>query len=393
MSFLEKTSSFFSLVKESNFDLGSIYSQDPNGVYSVVLVIIIILLIAAFFIKNALKKAEVLRLVAKIQNSSHFDEFQEKLSIIANELPKRGIEVADSLNLHKEDMFISQLKLLKDFNIKKKIKAYKQMSHIYSLINDNSKKYSIEELSKYYQEKSNSILDENLLQEIKNYHTQTRFNENDVKYINSIVSYAKETKNPQTIISPLKEQLNRFSYTHNLNLYKFVEALDKDKSGEIFESCNNKMEILFKNDNTVISEVILSYILQNGEKQKVYDYISKLKDPIYLQNLYYYFFAKEDDIDLDLAFVKNEVEINQNYKEYFDNKITFNWKDLSLIKHILNAPRILETIGHIDYRNVLERIEKLENVVDYNAKVAEILEIARNAETIAKEAKAIARSK
>jgi hypothetical protein len=112
-----------------------------------------------------------------------------------------------------------------------------------------------------------------------------------------------------------------------------------------------------------------------------------------LQSLYYNFFDKKDDIDLVLAFVKNETEINNNYKVYLDNKITFNWKDLELIKYILNAPRVLETIGHIDYRNVLERIEKLENEVDYNAKVSEILEIARRAETIAKEAKAIARSK
>ena len=134
-------------------------------------------------------------------------------------------------------------------------------------------------------------------------------------------------------------------------------------------------------------------MMEIGQKEKVYEYISNLKNPNYLQSLYYNFFAKdEENINLDLAFVKNETVINENYKEHLDNKITFNWKDLSLIKYILNAPRVLETIGHIDYRNVLERIEKLENVVDYNAKVAEILEVARRAETIAKEAKAIARS-
>ena len=114
---------------------------------------------------------------------------------------------------------------------------------------------------------------------------------------------------------------------------------------------------------------------------------------MHLQSLYYIFFAKEDDIDLDLAFVKNQTQISENYKEHLDNKITFNWKDLGLIKYILNAPRVVETIGHIDYRNILERIEKLDNEVDFNAKVAEILEVARRAETIAKEAKAIARSK
>ena len=44
------------------------------------------------------------------------------------------------------------------------------------------------------------------------------------------------------------------------------------------------------------------------------------------------------------------------------------------------------------HNSLKEGLQKLENEVDYNAKVAEILEVARRAETIAKEAKAIARS-
>jgi hypothetical protein len=392
MSFLEKTSDFFSLVKESNFDLGIIYSQNPNGVYVVVLVILVILLIVAFFVRNSFKKSQLLRLVSKIQNSSDFDEFDLKLSKIVEELPKRGLEVATSLNLLKDDILNSQLVLLKDFNVKKKIKSYKQISLQYSLIAKNSKKYAIEELTKYYEDKSKSLLDENLLKEIESYYKNISFKENDLKYINSIVSYANTLSNPQSILAPLQDEINRFSFAFNLDLFKFVKNLTKENSGQIFENCNKKIDSIFEDGNTKISEVILSYMLDNNEEQKVYDYISNLKNPIYLQSLYFYFFAKKDDITLDLAFVKNETQINQNYKEHLDNKITFNWKDLSLIKHILNAPRVLETIGHIDYRNVLERIEKLENEVDYNAKVAEILEVARRAETIAKEAKAIARS-
>ena len=134
MSFLEKTSDFFSLVKESNFDLGIIYSQNPNGVYVVVLVILVILLIVAFFVRNSFKKSQLLRLVSKIQNSSDFDEFDLKLSKIVEGLPKRGVEVATSLNLLKDDILNSQLVLLKDFNVKKKIKSYKQISLQYSLI-------------------------------------------------------------------------------------------------------------------------------------------------------------------------------------------------------------------------------------------------------------------
>ncbi|MBU0924574.1 hypothetical protein KKG81_06780 [bacterium] len=392
MSFLEKTSDFFSLVKESNFDLGIIYSQNPNGVYVVVLVILVILLIVAFFVRNSFKKSQLLRLVSKIQNSSDFDEFDLKLSKIVEELPKRGLEVATSLNLLKDDILNSQLVLLKDFNVKKKIKSYKQISLQYSLIAKNSKKYAIEELTKYYEDKSKSLLDDNLSKEIESYYKNISFKENDIKYINSIVSYANTLSNPQSILAPLQDEINRFSFAFNLDLFKFVKNLTKENSGQIFENCNKKIDSIFEDGNTKISEVILSYMLDNNEEQKVYDYISNLKNPIYLQSLYFYFFAKKDDITLDLAFVKNETQINQNYKEHLDNKITFNWKDLSLIKHILNAPRVLETIGHIDYRNVLERIEKLENEVDYNAKVAEILEVARRAETIAKEAKAIARS-
>lgn len=392
MSFLEKTSEFFSLVKESNFDLGIIYSQNPEGIYVVILTILVLLLIVAFFIRSAFKRSQLLKLVSKIQNSSTFDEFDEKLSTLNLELPKRGVEVANSLNLLKDDILNSQLLLLKDFSIKKKIKAYKQISNQYSLIAKSSKKYAIEELTKYYEDKSKSLLNDNLSKEIENYYKDISFNENDIKYINSIVLYANSLSNPKSILVPLQEEINRFSFTFNLNLFKFIKGLTKEESGEIFENCNNKIDELLQDSNTKISEIILDYMIENGEIQKVYDYISNLKNPIYLQSLYFYFFAKRDDIDLDLAFVKNDTQINQNYKDHLDNKITFNWKDLGFIKHILNAPRVLETIGHIDYRNVLERIEKLENEVDYNAKVAEILEIARNAETIAKEAKAIARS-
>ena len=393
MAFLEKTSEFITLIKESNFDLGIVYSQNSTGVYAVILIILVLLLIAAFFIRNAFIKSETLRLVSKIQNCKSFDEFDAKLLKIALALPKTGNEVISSLNLFKNDILNSQLLLLKDFSIKKKIKSYKQMSSVYSLIAKNSKKYANEELIKFYEEKSQKLLDENLIKEIEDYYKNIRFKENDTKYVNSIVSYASTLKNPQSILTPLQEQINRFSYAFNLDLFKFVKSLTRDESKEIYVNCNNKLDALFENNNSKISEVILAYMYENGEKNRVYEYISNLKNPMYLQSLYYIFFAKKDDIDLDLAFVKNQTQISENYKEHLDNKITFNWKDLGLIKYILNAPRVVETIGHIDYRNILERIEKLDNEVDFNAKVAEILEVARRAETIAKEAKAIARSK
>ena len=263
MSFLEETSDFFTLVKESNFDLGLIYSQNPNGIYVVVLILLVLLLIVALFIRSAFKKSELLRLVSKIQNISDFDEFDSKLSKIALELPKRGSEVANSLNALKGDILASQLALLKDFNIKKKIKSYKQISSVYSLIANSSKKYANEELTKYYENKSRMLLDEDLIKEIENYYKNISFKENDIKYVNSIVTYANSLKNPESILTPLQEEINRFSFAFNLNLFKFAKALTKEESGKIFTNCNDKIDSLFSNNNVKISEVILSYMIEN----------------------------------------------------------------------------------------------------------------------------------
>lgn len=104
-------------------------------------------------------------------------------------------------------------------------------------------------------------------------------------------------------------------------------------------------------------------------------------------------FAKRNDIDLDLSFVANKTDIGADYKSHLDNKLTENWKDLSYIKYIIESDGVLETIGHIDYRNVLERIERLQTEEENNKAVAEALEMARKAHEIANEAKAIARSK
>lgn len=393
MSFLENISNFFSLLKEAKYDLGLVYSQDPNSVYSVLLLVAIIAVIIAFFVMNAIKKAQLLKLVSKIEKSSNFSEFDESLTKIATELPKRGVEVANSLNSLKDDILNAQFKLIKDFNIKDKIDSYTRLSQNYSLIAKNSKKYNIEELSKFYEEKSATLLNENLTKEIENYYKNSRFTQEDVEYVNAIVKYANSLGDSSSILKPLQNEIDKFSLGFNLELFKFVKSLDKNLSGQIYTNCNEKINRLFENQTSRISSSILKYMLEKDEKQKVYDYISFLKDASYLQSLYLNFFGKSDDINLDLAFVKNDTEIKNDYKEYLDGKITFNWKDVAYIKHILNAPRVLQVIGHIDYRNVLERIEKLESEVDFNATVAKILEVARNAEKIAKEAKAIARSK
>jgi len=393
MSFLEKLSDFFALAKESNFDIVKIYAQDPNAIYALILAVLLMLLIIIFFIRRSIKISSAVKLVSNMQNLNDFNEYDTKLTRLASELPKRGLKLANSLNSQKNDLLQSELNLIKDFNIKEKINKYKQISSQYALIAKNSKKFKNSELTSFYEEKSKTLLDDNLAFEIEEYSKNTDFNENDIEFINSIISYSETRANPEEILTPLINEINKFSYSYNLEFFKFVKALDKDKSSEVYKNCNEKLNECLKSTENRVSNVILSYLIENDEKQTVYSYISNLKSSTHLQDLYYGFFAKTEDIELDLAFVANEVRITNNYSDHIDCKITENWADISYIKHIIESPRVLETIGHISYRNVLERIERLQKDEEVNKAVNEAIEIAKRAENIAIEAKELAELK
>ena len=393
MDIFGKVTDFIALVQKSNYDISLIYSQDPNTIYIILLIVLALLFGIVFTINNWLKTTELSRLISEIKDTKNLEEYDNKLDKIILELPKRGSKVASSLNSVKEDILKNHLKLLKDKNIKEKIEIFKKISISYSLICEILKKYNLEELSKFYNFKSKTILENELFDEIEFFYKNSSFKKEDAIFVDEIISYANTTINPSDIINPLFIQINRFNFGFNLDLYKFIKALDKNKSGKICSECNKKMNNLLNDENAKISEVILSYMLENNEKEKVYAYISNLKDALHLQGLYYNLFAKKDDINLDLAFVKNETKINAKYKEHLENQITFNWKNLSYINHIIKSPKVIDILGHADCRVVLERVERLEKEASGNQTIAQVLEVAKRAEAIAKEAKAIARSK
>lgn len=393
MDIFGKVTDFIALVQKSDYDISLIYSQDPNTIYIILLIVLALLFGIVFTINNWLKTAELSKLISEIKDTKNLEEYDNKLDKIILELPKRGSKVASSLNSVKEDILKNHLKLLKDKNIKEKIEIFKKISISYSLICEILKKYNLEELSKFYNFKSKTILENELFDEIEFFYKNSSFKKEDAIFVDEIISYANTTVNPSDIINPLFIQINRFNFGFNLDLYKFIKALDKNKSGKICSECNKKMNNLLNDENAKISEVILSYMLENNEEEKVYAYISNLKDAFHLQSLYYNLFAKKDDINLDLAFVKNETKINAKYKEHLENQITFNWKDLSYINHIIKSPKVIDILGHTDCRVILERVERLEKEASDNQTIAQVLEVAKRAEAIAKEAKAIARSK
>jgi hypothetical protein len=390
MDFLNNIKEFFSIASQNNFDLASTYEQTPQGVYSVLAVIFVICIIAFYFIRKNVKINSAVKLSNNIVKEKSFESFDKNLEQLIKELPKRGEKLAVSLNENKELILSQELDLIKDFDISKKIECYVGISNKFKRLDSDSKKFNINELNTFFNEKSNSLLNENLLNEIKTYINSVSFNNDEVTHVKSILAYANKSSQKIEILELLKKEISRFSFFYNIQVNIFAKQITKDDSKEIFDFLDSKLKDMFKNEQSKISAKVLNYYMQNDDKALVYSYLKSLKDATHLQQLYFELFGKADDIDLDLAFVANETKINEDYKNYLDNKFTFNWSDLKLVHHILNAPRVLETIGHIHYRNVLERIEKLENQKDNNKAISEALEIARRAEFIANEAKQIA---
>ncbi len=390
MTFLNNIKDFFNLAKELNFDITQIYAQDPNGTYVLLSALLLIVLIIIFFIRKSVKTTLAINLVSNIQNSSTFDEYNDKLDKLTKELPKRGLKLAESLNSQKEVILKKELAFLKSFDIKDQILKYKQISAHYALMGKNSKKYKNEELTSFYEKQSKDLLDINLDSEIKNYYENIRFEEKDTEYVNSIVAYANTRMNPNEILTPLVNTINRYSYGFNLKLFKFIKSLDKKQSGHVYFNCHEKLNELLNSEDKAISSVILSYMLENDEKEKVYSYISNLKNTIHLQELYYKYFSKMNDQDLDFSFIGNDTQIQSSYKEYIDSKLTNNWKDATYIKYVLESPRVVDVVGHFDYRTILERIENLEKEEQRDARVTEALETANKAYKLAREAKELA---
>ena len=380
---------FLSIAKESKYNLIEMYKQAPNEVLIVLGILLLLVLVIYFLIRRATKITSAVKLVDKIQDSQSYDEYNQKISALVEELPKRGLKVADVLNASKDHILLRVSKLLVDMNIEQKVEKYLEISDKYAQLSDGSKKYKNDELTQFYETKSKELLDINLNEEIAYYYQNTYFTESEVNNVNAIVKYANNLKNPDSILKPMIKTMNKFSYGYNIDLFKFIEKLDEKKSKQIYTNCNEKIEELFTDGKSEVSINILDYLLDKGEKEKVYDYISSLTLVPYLQQLHDLYFDKKGDINLDLAFIANSTKIDANYKKYLDETLTNNWRDAEHIDFISKAPGVLDVLGHMEYRTLIERMDNIGIENENKKMVEEALAIAKRAESLALEAKSL----
>lgn len=380
---------FFSTIKDSNYNILEIYKQAPNETLILVAAILLIILIIIFLIRKSIKASSALKLVQKLPDCSSYDEQNAKLCLLVEELPKRGVQVSDALNSCKEHILLRTSKFFVSMNIQEKIEKYIETSKNYEKLAQASKKYHNTELTSFYETKSKELLEQNLLEEIAYYYETVYPTEDEVSNVNAIVKYANSLTYPNTILDPMIETFNKFSYGYNIDLFRFIEKLDEDNSKQLFENCTAKINKLFESGEGEVSINILDYLLEKDENEKVYSYIKNLKVNSYLQQLHDLYFNQKDDINLDLAFIANLTPIEQNYKNYLDESLTTNWRDSEHIEFISKSPGVLDVLGHMEYRTLIERIDNIKIEEENRKMIEEALTIAKRAETIALEAKSL----
>lgn len=380
---------FITIVKDSSFNISDIYEKAPNETLITLGIIVVLILIGYFFIDRSIKRKNALKLVETIQDLRSFDDFDKKIKLLVEELPRRGEEVATSLNSLKEHILFRAAKLIANLDINKKIDSYSSLSKSFENLAKGSKKYINTELTKFFETKSKEVLEENLFLDIKYYCENTNYNTNELENINAIVSYANTLSNPEYILNIMKKELDRFSFGYNSDIYKLVESMEEEKSKQIYKYCKEKLDSIFEDGNFEVSINILEYLIESKQNEKVYNYISTLKLSNYLQQLYNLFFDKKDDIHLDLAFIANPLQIENEYKKYIDESLTNNWRDKEHIEFVSKSKGVIEVLGHMEFRTLIERVDNIALNEENTKKIEEALTIAKRAESIALEAKSL----
>ncbi len=380
--------SFLTLVKESNFNLVEVYAQSPMGVYTIVGVLFVGMVLF-FMMKRSLDRSSAIKVLAKMDNSENsFSDHEAYLEKIVKVLPSATTEFKEILESNKRGYYKSQLRLLENLEIDDKIIKYQQMANSYKLLSEASS--SDEELSLYFEELSNELINDRLHKELETYIKELNFNEETVPSVVSIVTYANSLEEPEFIIDQLKKNLQNIDFGSNLEIFMFVRSLDSETLVQIYDFCTEKQKGLFENINAIISSDILDYLLENGEKDKVYKYIKSLSLATYLQELYYKYFNQRDSLEFDLIFVANKTEINADYKNYLENLLTDHWRNDIYLEILIGSENVANTIGHMQDRQVIERIDRIRNEVAEKQILDEALETARKAEILALEAKNMA---
>jgi len=382
---VQKAQDFLAQAKELNYDLVALYEKDPLSMQVAGGVVVGSLVVIALLSKMASKSGANKALSRVLDEENGFEEYQTYLSKIAKVLPSAKADYIEELKEKKESIYDAQLASLSEYSIDVKIQKAQRMVDLYERLTSASRD---EELESFFDEHSRKILDEYLAKEIASYMQTFEFNEQSAEELESITTYATQEEKTE-IIELLKTKFDRYDFGKSLQEYLFVQDLDKERFAEVGEYIEQKMQELFSNPTSEVNGEILEYLLENGQEQKVYDYVSKLPIATYLQELSFKYFSQTGHFEFDMAFIANPTPITQSYANYIESKVTANWRDSEYLDKILEYKNVTNVIGHDRARIIIQRVDELRDADKERQTIEDVLKLAQEAKEIAQEAKSL----
>jgi hypothetical protein len=387
---------FLELSKNLGYNPVEIYHQAPMGIYAIVGIVVIVLIII-LSIKSSLKNSKESALLNEAKSINQYDDMIDNLQEIIQKAPKANKNFILFLNEQKEEILKHQIQVAKNSSITKTIDNLEKLSDLYIQLADNLS--SNEELYEYFKNKATQTISSKIKNSIDKYAQNVTLDDTALDDIIAIVKYAnleKNSDNTQEILSSLIVRFNEADYSNDLELIKLSLSLSRENSNQIYDVVIGLIDETFVNSDKIISTQILDYLLDLDENKKLtYQYISTMTSTEYLQELYSNYFDKDDNIDINLAFVANDNSLtlfSSSYKTYLDNLCTASWRDADLLEYINNSKNIVNIIGHDTSRKIIERVDGL-RAEDENRKILdEALQTAQEAKKIAQEAKEMADS-
>jgi hypothetical protein len=383
---VQKAEEFLALAKEVNYDVVALYDKDPLSMQILGGAIVGSVVLFSVLTKMASKAGANKALSRVLDEENGFEEYQTYLSKIAKVLPSAKTDYIEALKEKKESIYDAQLASLSEYSIDVKIQKAQRMVDLYERLTSASRE---EELESFFDESSRKILDEYLAKEIAEYMQTFEFNEQSVEELESITTYATQEEKTD-IIELLKTKFDRYDFGKSLQEYLFVKELDKERFAEVGEYIEQKMQELFSNPTSEVNGEILEYLLENGQEQKVYDYVSKLPIATYLQELSFKYFSQTGHFEFDMAFIANPTPITQSYANYIESKVTANWRDSEYLDKILEYKNVTNVVGHDRARIIIQRVDELRDADKERQTVEDVLKLAKEAKELAQEAKELA---
>ena len=376
---MQKLEEFLALAKELNYDPVALYDKDPL-MMQILGGSVVAGMLVCFVVGKMISKPNLTKLLQNLENDENdFYDYQHQLAKLAKALASAKPDFLEQVKAKKESIYERELATLTELSIDAKIERLQEMAKSYAHLGDVAGRKD-EELGEFYSQKAQEILNEKLKDAVRSYMEEFEFNEDGIRDLEAIVTYANTLEDPYTILNIVTQKLDSVDFGASLDVFTFVRALDEDGLVQIYDYCIEKQNKLFEDGNSVIGVEILEYLIENDEKEKVLEYVKSLTIDTYLQELNYRYFGQGDE-EFDLAFIANPTPINRDYANYLESKFTAMWRDADGLETLLGKENVQNVIGHDRARKIIERIDELRE--NFDAKKA--LEVAQKAAQEAKE--------